>query len=414
MHQRMASEHHKVTAAHTIAHAPSTDCSSTTQQPRVVSDPENHQARPWQGPVRPHPSNQFITQRGRFSGQYGGPATRALEPLQFGPSSDFHVRSAPGSFALDNYFPIGTPYSNAAPIRGNSVPSGYVPQMYQPISDRHRSSFHNPQTRGKRNPIKRSSDDARRGGFETNQSHQPFGRRRSSQVGACNFVQSPLQMNAMTQSSNAPPQPRHQYSNATAGEFMNAQHGQQLPPGRYATSSLLGQSGDPLTPRNLAISGSSIMPAGDWRAPIDHRQGSKADDGVPRAVATHEPELMNHPSNPQGFFGQVPNAQTSGQSVQIATVNPHTHSRDPVGSNRQVQSPRTPQRGKFQGSPRKYTKGPKLWIGNLPVTSTRDSVMRMLGHYQGLGGLIDVSKPKPQVTIRMGCGPANCAWVFAE
>lgn len=327
---------------------------------RVISDPERSQIRPQsqlfqrQGPVRqiPPTANSFLSQQARYPQQRLTPSTELLEHIHRGATNrgDFH--SDPTASYID---PPTMDSITAIHSRGLPGPFSYGSLPHVPLADRLRSFNHSILPRGKKNPAKKSSDDARKASFGGSY------HRHSSNHGTSTNFSVPISIGSPRNSAS--PYERRPPTMQSGPNLPSAV--QMIHPGHHATTSIVGRSAGVIAQAELP--------------PADNRTQMR-------------------------YTGRRPPMSTYSQIAQWTGMGDHLQSRQPNIDFRQPPTSvvsRTP-----KGTEGEQPRWPRVWIGNIPADFGKAVIFEMLSPCRGLRY---INEPKATEFDRK-----TYLWVFAR
>ena len=405
---------------------------SSAQGMRASSNPERGQPHPQGGLPRhfPAPQGQLPAPQFHFPLQRLTPSTEVLEHIHPGSTrrGDFH--SDPVAQDAMNSYNSGPPNTFVAiPSRGLPGPFTYrpLPPSTQPVPLLSRiGTFDGNPPRGKRNPKKKSSDDARMAPGTGNGPPQASSNTNPKQNFASQHVQmrfdprSPPFFHEVNPSSKAVPYPAgnaHHHSlppGHRAGNWPESfrrppYHGQAPVQPKIEGHSSERVASNPFSPSTLSLQG----PAQDQRHPVpslprstttQHQIGSaneqlfEENDGLD---STHV--------RPHNYGRQRPDHQFHAQQEQDHVPDFQRAVLAPVSNASQLQLPATPGRSRANETPRRLVQdGCTIWIGRIPNGFDRAAVMDLLRQCRGL---VDFSGPKVSSPSKMR---KNNSYAFAE
>ena len=330
-----------------VSQAPATAPRVASNAPRATSNPERHLFHSYPDHTRqiPPPDALFTGHTSRLPLPRLTGATELLEHIVPGATTR-------GDFHSDPLATLGRPYPDtvvAIPSRGFPGPYGYFAGGPVPLDDRGRK-FSGNVPRGKKNPIKRSSDDARRQ-YDADTGHRSLPKSgisheypaSSSQSWSQNNTQlhltGPVQMSQV----NDGPYPGHQWQ------------GKEYKAYRYPPRM------EEMGTRSLAL------------APRPQPENcGDASEGITSLPAANFRRIHGEINN-NGFDSQrsvLANMSNSGQS--------------------QLQHSPVTRQGAGQGGLLKG--GDRIWIGAIPPDFTKDMLMKL---FKPCRGLRHISDPKP-------------------
>ena len=397
---------------------------AAVQGTRSASNPEQGQSQPQGGPPRhlPAPPGQFPGPQIRFPLQRLTPSTEFLEHVHPGSTSrgDFH--SDPEAHnAIETYIPGPSGRYVALPSRGLPGPFTYrplpLPNQSIPIVAHRIENFGGNLPKGKRNPKKKSSDDARMVSAPPNDQRQASNGANATQLFAPRNVQMPFH----SQSPVAIPLvPESCSSGAVA--YSGNHHQPSLLPGRDLGSMQETFHNPPYhrqAPMQPSMEGRARFVSNPYSSTAHEMQGPTQDPSLTLAIpsvstdmkhqgATTKGQLfeehggyvstrvqwhISHPLDPHAFGHYLPDSRMSGQD----RYNPHTDFERPALAPRsnagQSPFPGTPRRHVRANDTLKYSvpEGCTIWIGGLPNEFDRSAVMHLL---RPCRGLLNVTPPR--------------------
>ena len=346
-----------------VSQAPDTAPRVSVNTPRATSNPERHPSQ-----FYPDHTRQIPPPDAQFTGPTGGlplprltGATELLEHI-------VPAATSRGDFHSDPLATLGRPYPDsvmAIPSRGIPGPYGYVP-----LDDRQRK-FGGNVPRGKKNPIKRLSDDAR-SQYDAGTGHRSLPNRGGLRQHPALF--SPTWSQNNTQLRLAGPMNMSQVANASY-------------PGHH------GQGNDYQArqyPSRTEEVGTRIL------APGTHPQSEipgYASEGIEFLPAADFRSTRGEINNPQ-YTHCAPDHESHGQRSVLANM---SNTGQP-----QLQHPPVARQGASQ---REFLEGgDRIWIGAIPPDFTKDMLMRLLEPCRGLRFITDPRSPPS----------ARSAFVFAS
>lgn len=398
-------------------YGPSPSSLPASQNPRGMSKPERSQSNVQQNPAPSVPPDPSHRQRGVYSLYPLGP-----EHFQTGSFNPITVPPDPAHFAMSNYHSPRMSHNNTASSRGFPGSLGYGPQPRAVLSHRHQN-YNDNQPKGRKNPVKRSSDDARRGSFEAGSRRQSSGRRRSSQLGTFDLVQSPQSMRSSVQSFNDPSQPpfypyAYQIEPATdvqyqppmtAYDLANMQNAVPYPPGNDRRQSSTSAPINPiasyarnrsatepehLIPQNSLPTTMTHSPDPVYLGPRLSGTGDQQTLTTRAPVASGQsPELAGQSRDSHVFEYQISNVQSSLSPTQPMAADIDTHPKPSVKNENQHQA-QPAQRSRHQESPKKDAdpiKSVSIWIGRIPREYSKSTVLEIL---EPCRGLLKIGEPR--------------------
>ena len=331
-----------------MSQAPTTAPGVPLDAPRATSNPERH---PFQfGPEHirqiPPPNVQFTSPTGHLPLPRSTGATELLEHIVPGATSR-------GDFHSDPLGTLGRPYPEtvmAVPSRGIPGPYGYITGRPVPLDDRLRN-FSGNVPRGKKNPIKRSSDDARTH-YNAETGHRSLQNREAPRQNPDLFQNNTQQHFAgpvdMSQIQNVS-YPGHRWhgNEHRAHRYPPRieQMGTRIPtPGHHPQSAISGDTRE----------GTGVLPAGNFR------------------------RTRRETNNPQ-YTHWAPNYEYDGQRSVLANMS--------ITRQSQLQHPPVARQGAAPGV--FLEGGDRIWIGGIPLDFTKDMLMELLEPCRGLLSITD-------------------------
>jgi len=337
---------------------------------RVTSNPENSHLGKWQGPIYQIPPlvGQYPTQQARYPQQQPNQSTEVLEHIHTGSMNlgDFHSEPTMNSFN-----PPSMDYNMAIPSRGLPGSFSYAPQprVSLPKGQRNYNSCALP--RGKKNPAKKSSDDARKAGYGGSSRRLSSNCGSSAHISVPQMVESPQSIEPLLE-----------------GQFSNMQIGPAFPggvqvnhPNRYVTNPFLDQ------PKGIMVQ--------DGAPPMaDRGQGPQYTEPY-RPVQAQASSTQNLKPRVSGRY--ISNLGPGSQDIVNLTASddhwpPHPSEAD-NGQPQPQQAPRHTEDRASQRMAREHLKGTRIWIGNIPKDFDRAMILRMLSPCRRLQGITDPKAP---------------------
>ena len=391
--ERMASEPGNLIHAQTSSYASPSGNLRVVQPQQAMSNPGSKQNYSAQSFVRAMLPSQFTNQQGRYAQQNLRPSTGALEQAYTGSFNQRNVRANPVYVAAGTYPSSTTDCSMVVLSQDLPVLHTYKPQPRAPVTDRHRN-YSDIKPRGKKNPVKRSSDDARKGSFDAGSRRQSFSRRRYSQVGTFPMVQSPQTMLPTLQIPVHQSVPLSQPYTSMSGPVLESQHQLNISEARHA----IIQNTVPYT-RDTAYAGHQLVGAKNEHPPSRYLVSVPDQASEP----TGQSSCLHVPGH------QIANSQTSHSNVQSTDLNIKVSPPAVKGNQGQAQFPQNPLN---QETPRRdveFIKGYRIWIGGLPTDSSKENVLQLLEPFRGL---LDILGPRN--SLKQTYHQPYCGHVFAE
>lgn len=334
-----------------VPQAPATTSRAAPNAPRATSNPERHLFQSYPDHTRqiPPPDALFTGYTGRLPLPRLTGATEILEHIVPGATTR-------GDFHSDPLATLGRPYPDtimAIPSRGFPGPYGYFAGGPVPLDDRGRK-FSGNLPRGKKNPIKRSSDDARRQ-YDADTGHRSLPDSGNPHEYPASSSQSWSQNNTqlrltgpvhMSQVNNGP-YPGHQWQ------------GKEYKAHRYMGTSTLASAPHPQAETSGDASESiTSLPAANFRRP------------------------RGETNNPQ-YTHWAPNNGSDGQRSVLANMSNTGQS--------QLQHSPIARQGAAQGG--FLERGDRIWIGAIPLDFRKDMLMKLLEPCRGLRYISDPKSP---------------------
>lgn len=390
---------------------------------RASSNPEHGQPQQQGGLPRPLPGppGQFPVPQGRFPLQRLTPSTEVLEHVHPGSTSrgDFH--SDPTAHNAMDTYNSGPPNNYIAiPSRGLPGPFGYrpLPPPTQPVPLLNRvGNFDGNLPKGKRNPKKNSSDDARMVSNSGDGPRQASNGANPKRPFALKNVQNPF----YPRSADATPLIQKVRPSSGAVPCSDNHHQSNLPANRHLENGretvnhppYHGQG--PMQPategRSRAVSNPYAPPARESQGPIQdlrptvptlpiptnvQHQGATAEaqwfEENAGFVPTQARPHISQPLDPDAFGHQLPDRRTDVQDRQDHTPDQQRPALAPRSNAGQPPCPGTPGRQTAHDSPRRpMQEGCTIWIGRLPNEFDKAAVMHLL---RPCRGLLDVHVPR--------------------
>ena len=414
--------------------------SAVLQNLRVVSHPEQRRGHTQQ---KSGPPNQLqsASQQNRYASNHSFPPGAGIANVPIGDANPLGVSNSHVSLSIVHQPPFNTKHNTNIAYWGPPDGSGYGFQMDAPMSDCPPRSFDDNQSKGRKNPVKRSSDDVRRGSFEVDNWGQSYGRRRSSQLSTFQLVQSPQSIHSSVNSFNNPAQASSHPYNYVGEPTMSNQNQHEL--SEYELAHMRDVKPRPAEyhPRPSAVGvhvdqhvlyATNLVPAhSDLMAP--HKASSTTPTYSP-ALASQSQKLgrVEDKQPSKGQTSSTPShfAEVTGKSLefyasghqslsaQMTTTNTHSNIvasdkslRSSVAHESDVQPQQFSQSLNRQDSPRRdfnHLQGVRIWVGNIPSEANLHTVKEMLEPCQGL---VNISEPR---TTANQYKSLNYAYVFVE
>ena len=407
---------------------------------RASSNPEYGQPQPQAGLVRhlPGPPSQLPVTQYHLPLPRLTPSTDILEHVHPGSTSrgDFH--SDPTSHNAMDTYNSGPPNDYVAlPSRGIPGPFSYQqpPPPTQPVPLSNRvGNFNGNLPRGKKNPKKKSSDDARMVSNTGNDQRQVSHGESPTGLLATQKIQMPLH----PRSPDAIPLVEQSHPSSGAVQYSGNYHHPNLPPGYHP-----GNGQEPFhhphyhgqAPIQPAMGGLSrvvtkpysplvhecqrptqdLRPAGltvptptytRYQRPIANgRSFEENTDFVSAQVRPH----TSQPMDPHALGHQLQHRQMDSQDRQDPNSESQRAALAPVSNAGQPQFPRPSGRSRADETPRRpVQEGCTIWIGRLPTEFDKAAVMLLL---RPCRGLLDVSEPRVAKSYNNNI---NRSYIFAE
>ena len=393
-----------------------------TDPRRVTSNPEEARHHERQGEMRQvnPPIGRFNDVQGRVPQQRYLPSTELLEKIHPGSTNRGNWHSDPASNPNHSYHSDPAFRGNELAIPPRGLPGPYTYGYPPPVSleDRRRNSLL-AHPRGKKNPSKRLSDDARKGGFGTN------GRRHSSNAGfvnqfeACPPVYSPQAMQSpLTTPQTAAFQPnsidgsRYTEQSRVYPSYSQLSNQHDTAPPQYAydigqTSSVPPHLGEvPRYVSNPYVYGAEQSSAQASHLPFERardRNASTACLNEQRQVSDSMNSPVCHENTSSVTRRGLPASSQDGEATASSNQMPHHKANSQVSKSLPsrtvvLEPPSSPYKRVPQIHPAKRPnshkehygyEGPDAWIGNIPSSMDKATVKAMLAPCVGL---IDVGE----------------------
>ena len=414
---------------------------SAVQGMRARSNPEQGQPQPLGGFHRhlPMPAGQFPVPQGHIPLQRLTPSTEVLEHIHPGSTSrgDFHSDPTAHN-AMDTYYRGPPDEFVAVASRGLPGPFNYqrlpLPTRPVPLGKRG-GTFDGNLPRGKKNPKKKSSDDARMVSNTGNAPHQASKGADPKQP----FAQpNSLQMPFYPQSPDAISMVPVSRPSLGAVPVPGNYHAPNLPPSHHS-----GNGQEPFhhllyhrqTHTQAPTEGYSRVVSNPYAAPAREMQGPSQDlrstiqkSPIPSNkqhqgaavegnlveenagfVSTPVRPQISQPLDPQAFGHQLPDHRTDAGNRQDAISGIQRAALAPMPNMGQPEFPGTPRRsGADEVLRRPVQEVCKIWVGGLPDAIDRAAVLTLL---RPCRGLLDICEPKVSLQSR---NPGHRAYTFAE
>ena len=421
--ERMAAEHRN-SISQSMAYGPH----PVLQIPPVVSGPETNQGHLWPGSVRTIPPSHFPNQQGAYRQPQGGPPAGMLGHVNYGSARRPNIHTEHAQIPMGAFPSLNMDSSNVhMPSLGHLAAPVYGHQQPAPVVYPHRD-HNNFQAKGKKNPVKRSSDDARKSSFEVGNKYQAYGRRRSSQFDNSQIVQSPQSMFTPMQPPGDSSRSLFYPSDRTSVSSYDRQqqpkmieHGPANMQPFVSSSEDHPQTTEPVdftnetpTGRTERVGFQTVPPTmaahpPDPGLPDRHISDMSHDASTEKNIAStasQTAESTHQSLDPHAFGHQLPNVQIGFPNARSKAPEAEAPTRHYTPGQGQIQDQQTLQRSKKQWSPRKTDeriKGLRIFIGGLPNQIDKYTVRQML---EPCRGLIDITPPKT--------GVRNTTHVFAK
>ena len=417
---------------------------SAAQGMRTSSNPERGQNQPLGGLHRhdgylPMPPGQSPVPQNQIPLQRLTSSTQVLEHIHPGSANrgDFKSDSTAHQ-AMDTYY-SGPPNEHVAmPSRCLSGPLIYqrLTPPTHPFPSRNRGgTFDSNLPRGKKNPKKRSSDDAR---MVSNTGNAPCQASNGADPKQPFAQPNHLQMPFYPQSPDAISFVQASHPSSGAVQFSNNFHTPNLPPSHHSDN---GQEPfhhllyDRQAPTQAPMEGRSRVVSNLHRAPAHEIQGATQDlrpavltipipgnaqhqgapmdgqfaEGNASLVSTQVRQRISQPLDPQAFGHQLPDHRTDAGDRQNMFSENQRAALAPMSNVGQPQYLGTPKRSGVDEVPRRpVQEGCKIWVGGLPNAIDKTAVLALL---RPCRGLVNVSEPRVSQQIR---NSVNRAYAFAE
>ena len=411
--------------------------SSSAKGMRTTSNPERGQTYPQGGSLRnlPGPPGQFPAPHSRSPLPRLTPSTEVLEHIHPGSTSrgDFHS-DLTAQNAMDTYN-SGPPNNYIAiPSRGLPGPFSYqqLPPPNQPVPLSNPPGIINRNLpRGKRNPKKKSSDDARIATSTGNSPRQvsnatyPKGKftSRNLQI-PFNPQCPPLVQEVLLFPKAVPYSGNYHHSTVPPGHYLGnwqapfrhppydgqapiqpTMEGQELPVSNPFQSSALDLHGFPQDPRpavaSLPISGN-----------MQHQVASANEQLFEESAGlstSHVQSRISQPLGPHAFGQQPPDRRSDAQHQNHHIRELQRPALAPVSNAGQPQFPGNPEHSRASEIPRRSVQeNCRIWIGGIPNEFDKVAVMDLL---RPCRGLLDVTVPRLPSTSKTR---NNYSYAFAE
>ena len=400
---------------------------SSAQGIRASSNPERGQPHPQGGLPRhlPAPPGQFEAPQFHLPLQRLTPSTELLEHIHPGSTSRGNFHSDPvGPDAMHSYNSGASNNFVAVPSRGLPGPFSYPPTQAIPLLNGMGTFGGNP-PKGRKNPKKKSSDDARMAAGTGNGPRQISHNANPKQE----YVSNPVQMTLRPRSSSLFQQVR---PSSKAVRYSGNYHPPNLPPGHpssnrpewfhhlpyYRQAPVQTTIEDPserlvsgsYSPSTLNLQG----PTQDPRHSVPNLPVSlNTQHQIPSARGELFEEnvgSISTPARPHNDFHQPPDSPFLAQREQDHVPDFQRAVLAPVSNASQPQYPNMSGRSGANEAPRRpVLDGCKIWIGGIPNEIDRGGMIDLL---RPCRGLIDVSGPKASSPLRSS--RKNNSYAFAR
>lgn len=417
---------------------------SAAQGMRAGSNPEQGRPQPLGDRLRHGrhlhgPPRQFPVPPGQIPLQRLTPSTEeVLEHIHPGSTSkaDFHSDLTAHN-AMDTHYSGPSNEYVAISSRGLSGTFNHrrLPPPTHPIPlSKGGGTFDGNLPRGKKNPKKKSSDDARMMPNSGNAPRQASDGANPKQP----FAQPNVQMPFYPRSPDAIPLVQGSRPSSGAVPFIGNYRPRNLPPGHHS-----GNAQEPYnrllyhrdTPTQAPTEGRSRVVSNPYPAPAHEVQGPTQDlhptvltipissntqhQGAPVEGQLAEEDAsfvsiqvrphISQPLDPQTFGHHLPGLRMDAQGRQDIIPKNQRAALAPMSNVGQPHFPGTPGRSGADEVPRRLVQeGCKIWIGGLPNVFDRAAVMALLRPCRGL-----LSVSEPRVSPQFG-NHINRAYTFAE
>lgn len=406
---------------------------------RASSNPERGQPQPQAGLLRhlPGPPGQPPAPQSHLPLPRLTPSTEILEHVHPGSTSrgDFH--SDPTSHNAMDAYNSGAPNNHMArPSRGIPGPFSYrqlPPTQPVPLLNRV-GAFNGNLPKGKKNPKKQSSDDAR---MVSNAETSP---RQASHGASSTGPSAPqtIHMPFHPRSPDAIPLIEELHPSSGAVQYSGNYHQPNLPSGHHS-----GNGKEPFhhpphhgqAPIQSAMGAFSCVltnpyspPAHEWWRPTQdphpagstlptptymQYQGPTANGRLfeenPDYVSAQVRPHTSQPLDPHAFGHRLQDHQMDSQDGQDPNSESQRAALAPMSNARRPQFPRAPGRSRADETPRRpVQEGCTIWIGGLPKELDKAAVMRLLRPCRGLLG---VSEPRVTLSFKYNI---SHSYLFAE
>ena len=411
---------------------------SAAQGMRARSNPEHRQPQPQGGLLRqlPGPSGQLVAPQGHFPLQRLTPSTEVLDHVHPGSTSrgDFH--SDPKAHNAMDTYNSGPPNNFVAiPSRGLPGPFSYqpLPPPTQPIPLLNLvGTFESNPPKRKKNPKKKSSDDARMVSHAGNGPRQAFNDANPKRP----FAPQNMRMPFYPRSPDTIPLVQEIGPSAGSVSYSGNYHQPYLPLAHHSGNGqepfhlppYHGQT--PMQPamegrsRERAVSNPYSPPAYELPGPIppisanvQHQtataKGQSFEENAGFVSSQVRPHL-SQPLDPHAFGHHLPDRRMDAQDRQDPIPEVQRPALGPMSNAGQPQFSGTSGRSRANEIPgRPMQEGCTIWIGGLPNEFDKAAVLHLL---RPCRGLLDVSGPR--VSSPWVSSPSryqtNRSYAFAE
>ena len=401
---------------------------SSVQGMRASSNPEPGQPHPPGGLPRqlPMPPGQFPGPQSRFTLQRLTPSTEILEHIHPGSTSrgDFH--SDPTAQDAMDAYNSGPPNNYVAvPSRGLPGPFSYRPLLppTQPVPLLNRmGTFDGNPPKGRRNPKKKSSDDARMAFSTGNGPRQTSNTSNPKQTLTPPNTQMPFNPRSPRSLQEVP-------SSSNAVLYSGNYHHPDFPLGRHSGNwqepihhspfyrqaprqpTVGGRSRERAMSNTFSPSAPSLQgPTRDLRSTVPNHpistntqhQIASANDMLPEEntslVSTQVRPHVSQPVDPHTFGHQLPDCRSDAQHQQDHVPGLQGPALAPVSNAGQPQLLGTPGRSRVKEIPGcPVPEGCTIWIGAIPNHFDKAALRDLL---RPCRGLVDVSGPRVSTPSR--------------
>ena len=405
--------------------------SSSAQGVRATSNPERGPSQPQRGPPR-----HFSEIRGQLPGQQDRlplqkltPSTEVLEHIYPGSTSRADFHSDPTAHNAMDSNNSGPPNAYVAiPSRGLPGPFSYrsLPPSTQPVLLPNRmGTLDRNLPKGKKNPRKKSSDDARILPSPGNSPHQAL--RGASHKRT--FTPENMQISFHPRSFDTIPFAQEERSSSGAVQYSDNYRHPKLPPGHHSANvqeHFHRSPYDQQAPTHPAMEAHShgYTVSNPFSPSASELQRSIHDprlavqslprptnvqhqvitanqqlfEGNANLAPTQMPPHSSQPLYPHVFEGQLPGRRSDVQHQQDHNPNFERPALATMSSSGQTQPPVTSGPSMVDETPRRPVQdGCKIWIGGLPKELDKAAVMDLL---RPCRGLLYISPPKISSTSK--------------